>query len=412
MKKYIFLATTICNLGGAQKYIQSKMLWLKEQGWIVEVVYYQDGKKILHGFDGNHTHLVSRLQYPIYWYKKTRIKIISQQLIRLLIEKNCSYEQLVIESTTIGISTWGELLANILGAKHIIYSLQENDVIKNRSVAEFLKFKHRRKELAGITVHSVYNMMHSFDYVIKPEQSYRLVARSTNPVEDYEYPLVEDIKKANYDYVIGSIGRLDKPFVLPTLKSVLEYVKNDDNNKYALLFIGGAFDEEIFKEQFMSLCAKINNVQCFITGFIYPIPSKLVRLCDMFISSSGSAGVSFNEGIPTVSIDGKDLQPIGVIGHTTSHWLFRSEEEIYPLSDYMDDVLKRKKYPRTEPKPQNVVDYEDHLRFIRDSTKEKEYYDVFKLQWNKEQYVPRFLMPLLGPGLYCIIRAKLYSCVR
>lgn len=408
MDSYILLATTICNMGGAQKYLQSKMIWLKANDWKVMVLYYQDGKKILSGFDTEQTHLVKELQYPNYYYNKSRQRRIVNSLFELVKNDVSKVNRVVIESTTIALASWGEPLAQMFKAKHLVFTLQERDIINNRSFADFVVFKFNRKEIAGVTKLAVQRIMSSCGYEIPLEQSYTLDACSSSPVENYEYPLADEIKNIHADYIIGSIGRLDKPYVTPTIESIIHYIRKDSTHRYVLLLIGDASKESGRRKAIEQMCQGISNLTLYITGYLSPIPTELIQICNVFLSSSGSAGVSYREGVPTISIDGKDLQPIGVVGYTTQNRLFRSTEPIRPVEEYLDEVLKQGMYPVKEPIPYPEPDYQSHLIFLENECINQDYYDVSKLCWNKEQRLQRWLMPIIGPRLYhtCISNIK------
>ena len=400
MKIYIFLATTICNIGGAQRYLLSKTKWLEENDWLVYLFYYQDGQRLLDGFDTDHTYLVKEIEFPTFYYNCFRKKQIIKKLSNLVMSRGLNKDSIIIESTTIGISTWGEYLASFIKAKHIIFSLQEKDLIGNHSLGEFLRFKHLRKEVAGIMNDSVMRMMNSFGSIISQEESYTLSAYSTNPIENYKYPLTEEIRQLDVDFIIGSIGRLDKPFVIPTIDSILEYVKDDENHKYLLLLIGDSPSGSKNRNIIENKAKSVNNLKLYVTGYIYPIPSDLLNLCDIFLSSSGSAYITAEFGVPTVSIDGLDLMPIGVLGYTTKECLFRNNEQVRPVRDYLNDVLKQKKYVKRPPKPIKKIDFWSHLNFIKDSSNIIAYYDIKKLCWNTNQRLQRWLMPFVGPLMF------------
>lgn len=397
MKKYIILGATISNMGGAEQYLCAKMAWLRTHGWSVSLFLYRKGR-IMMDVDMDNIHYLKELQYPSYYYSEKK----QNKILRNLLDIVGSIEdtKVVIESTIVSLSTWGESLSQLIGAKHIIYSLQEKDEVRNNSIIDFLKFKHQRRELAGITETSIARMFRSFGITIPKEKSYVLPAYYQDVLKNYEHPLTNKMKEMSYDYAIGSIGRLEKPFVLPTIKSVLEYVKRDLSHHYLLLLIGDTAEGCDRRKKIVDLCTGLSNLTLLITGYLYPIPIDLVQSCDIFFSSSGSAGVSTRCGVPTVSIDGRDLKPIGVVGYTTESRLFRTTEPVRPVEDYLDEILKEKKYPKTSFKSKSEPDYSSHLQFIEESSNTVVYYDRTRFSWNKGQGFQKFIVPLLGPIIY------------
>ena len=400
MKRYIILAATLQKMGGAQNYLQSKLRWLREQGWVADIIFYKEGPVMLPYLKDCH-YCVEELKHPTYYYNSRRREKICDKLLSIVCDN--IYEQTVIESTIVDLSTWGEILASKLNAKHFIFSLQETDIISNHSMADYIRFKYERRELAGITDASVGRMLASFGMTIPEEKSYKLLAYMQDVLEDYEHPLTGKIREMTFDYTIGSIGRLEKPFVMPTINAIIDYVKADSKHQYLLLLIGDAAKGCENRKQIEELCNTIPNITLLITGYLYPIPVELVRTCDVFFSSSGSAGVSVRCGVPTVSIDGKDFKPIGVVGYTTNSRLFRTTEPVRPIAEYLNETLKDKKYPKASFHPMPQPDYTNHMQFIEQSNNIVEYYDISKLKWNKEQRLQRMLMPILGPKVYHVL---------
>ncbi len=397
MKRYIILAATIKNIGGAENYLQSKLRWLRENGWNADLIFYNEGPVLIPYLKDCH-YCIKELMHPTYYYNKKRRNRIRREILSIVCDK--TYDYIVIESTVVDLSTWGELLASAIGAKHFIFSLQELDIINNRSLADYIQFKYNRRELAGIARDSIKNMLASFGMIIPEDKSYQLIATTQGVLEEYDHPITKLLNEMTYDHVIGSISRLEKPFVLPTIRAVVDYIKTDSKHQYVLLLIGEAAKGSDSRKIIEEFCKDIPNLTLFITGYLYPIPIALVQSCDVFLSSSGSAGVSARCGIPTISIDGNDLMPIGVVGYTTNSRLFRTIEPVRPICEYLNEILEQKKYPKTSFQPKAKPDYSSHMQFIKQSCKEQHYYDVSKLCWNKEQRLQRLLMPVLGPKWY------------
>ena len=97
-------------------------------------------------------------------------------------------------------------------------------------------------------------------------------------------------------------------------------------------------------------------------------------------ASSNSILVSANEGVPTIGIDIHDYQPIGVYKHTTDNLWSRENEPLTPLSEWLEEVLIKGKYPKKLIE-HNLADelgehLKPHLDKLNDSAKSKEYFDV------------------------------------
>lgn len=389
------MTSTLKNMGGAQLYLSSKLCWLKKNGWDVDVIYFDSTPSVIPVLR-EYTHCVKELQYMPYYYSSKKTKKILAFLETLI--RPCSLQKVIIESTGKSIALWGELLAKKIEAKHILFNLQEVDVVTNQSMIDFLLFKHKRKELIGIQETSLSKLFNSIKHPIKPSESYSLRAYMTNPVEDFDHPLIDVIKKENYDYVVGSISRLDKQFVVPAFDEFSEYVNLNKNKRFALILIGDAPDSNNNRKYIEDTSRNINNLDVFITGYLYPIPKRLLLKCNMFYASAGSARVSSELGIPTIVYDACDSKTIGILGYTTDNSLFRKDEPALPLSYYLDEILKFGKYPKIQAKERELPDYSKHLDFIKCTIQTKEYFTKFK--WNDNQKKQSLIIPLLGPQLF------------
>lgn len=390
MKSYIFLTPNIFNVGGAQMYLKYKSEWLTEKGYKVIIISSKKGKYMINGLEKFKGFVVEGLYFYPHWFYKRKRKRIEKILLNIIGDNT---EEMIIESTSITVSVWGEIIAKYYNAKHLLYSLQENNEVFDPEILNFLKFKNIRRELAGINPQSIPQI---FKY--KSINGPCLKAYSLNIPEDYDYFLVNEIAKA--DYTIASIGRLDKPFVMPLIKEIISFAQMHDDKYFNFLMIGGSERNEIVKT-LEKMVRKTSNVRMYITGFIYPIPLKLLQLPDVFISSSGACRVSSQQNKITVSIDSHDHKPIGIIGITTKNSIFRDDEPEVELSVLLKEILFDKKYHPTminDDKPLSYVDYTDHLEFINKSDTSREYFN-FEMVQSMNRY-KRLILNFLGQRKY------------
>lgn len=400
MRKYVFIIPTVANMGGAQMYIRNKLLWLRQQGWEVSVIVAQKGVarlKELQEFDL----VVPELAFDIYNYSPKKKK----KVIDFIVKKVCRgrIDELVIESTCISESSWAEEVARCINAKHISFLLQEDNTIINKGVQDFFMFKLRRKELFGITDVSLATMFSSF-YSIKKEDSYSLPAYCNNVEADVDSPYIKKVKDAVCDYRIGMLSRLEKPFVTPAIKDFCLYAQAHHDKRFLLLLMGNAPKGSGILDQIKGQIKEYaTNISVIATGYLYPVPTKLLEMCDAFFTSAGSSWVCLRSGVPTISIDGNDFKPIGILGRTTQHSLFRGENEP-PLdfSKLMDDILIEKKYTKASPSyRKGLPDFSDHMKAVEDSSSEKEYYDVESIQpESMSDYKLKWALSVIGPENY------------
>lgn len=401
-KKYIIITPRISNMGGAQMYIRNKYLYMQSQGWDVDIITSHDGK--IYIADLKHFRcIIPELGHYIYLFSKSTQNKIITNIIKTTIKKK--YDEIIIESTCMGESTWAEVIAQRIGAKHLLFDLQEQHAISSKVIQDFLIFKYNRRKLVGIAPTSLYNLFLPFA-PINIDKSYRLPAYCNNVVEDTECPLLKEINTTNYDYVVGCLSRLDKPFIMPALNDFIIYLNKHTDKKYLFLMIGGAPEGSSYEQKIRDLFKNISNVDIIITGYMFPIPSKLLDICNAFFTSAGSVWVCMRSGIPTISYDANDFCPIGIIGRTTQNALMRADNE--PEQDFsqlMDDILENIKYGK-EPQIRqiNKPDFSSHDEFLSLMSPKKEYFCFDNVQLEKKEKLLSIMLKLFGVTYFAKIR--------
>lgn len=399
MKKYVFVAPSVANMGGAQMYIRNKVLFLRQHGWTVDIILAQGGAANLSELQ-EFNYVVPELAFDIFVFSKRKKQEVLDAIVKRI---GSEAEEVVIESTCIPESSWSEAVSKRLRAKHIVFLLQEENAVGNSRMQEYFLFKHNRKELFGITDTSLGMMFESF-HPIPKEQSYRLPAFCNNVEANVDSPFIELVKGTEYDHLIGMLSRLEKPFVMPSIKDFCRFANKHEDKKFLLLLMGDAPKGSGIIEQIQDLVKNTApNVTVIATGYLYPVPTRLLEMCDAFFTSAGSAGVCKRSGVPTITYDGNDLKPIGILGRTTKNSLFRGENEIQQdFSVLMEQILFKKKYKKETPNyAEGLPDFSSHLKALVDSSPEKEYYDVESIKpESKSDYKLKCSMAIIGPSFY------------
>jgi len=398
MKKYIFFASCITGMGGAQMYLRNKSLYLQEQGWDVSLVSAQRGKIYILELK-RYDWFIPELGFNYYLFSGRKRERIVNEIIGNFIQQQ--FEDIVIESTCMSECTWGEVVAEKIGARHLCYILQEYNVANSFTERNFLRFKYERHELAGIVQKSLQNLFTSF-YPIETEKSYYLPAYCNNVVEDIDSEDLKNINRQDYDYIVGCLSRLDKPFIIHAINGFIDYAQSHLEKKYLLLMIGGAPEGSSFIKNINKLFERISNVTLHITGYLFPVPSKLLDICDVFFTSAGSAWVCKQSGIPTITYDGNDFHPIGILGRTTNNCLLRDKNEpILDLSNLLDKVLLEKSYVK-EPSTQelNNPDFSSHDQFLFEMSREKNYFDFEHVTQSVSEKKLKALLFIFGAENY------------
>ena len=333
-----------------------------------------------------------------------------KQLIDNVITLSSAYNphKIVLESNSLRLSLWGELIAQQLHAKHLLYTLEEKPMIKGKGLLDFLQFKYRRRELVGIAKESLQLLFAPY-FKISTNESYFLPAYCTNPIEDIECSWLRDIPDA--DFCLASFGRLEKPYLQTVLTDMEEFISSHPSKTFNLIFIGGERTGFSVQNQIKRIFSKYSNVYVLITGFLFPVPLSLIRKANVFLSSAGSASATNQLGIPTISYDTLDKQPIGIMSKTTKHSLYRDSEPKVKGYDLLQDILIEKKYEFTSvPFVKRESDFSLHMDFLEKSEHVLEYFDFTDYKVGRIEKI-KILVYKLGGYLGYKIVEKYYAAL-
>lgn len=400
MKSYIILTYTITGLGGSITYVRNKINYVRTLGYIPIVFYcvrHSNAKVYVEELLDFYDNLVEDFIVPIRIYDEKERDSILNKIVKIIGE--CSSDS-VIESHFSTASYWGEMLSEKLLIKHIVFLLQEKFEIIGSQDINFFKFKYDRRELVGIVNQSIPLLFSDYYDNIEPRY---LPAYCNNVVEDICCPPKYCVKEEDV-FCIGSIGRIDKEFVLPIMERIAKFTQRYPEHKFVVLCIGGSSVESDKAEILLKLFESYDNVKCLITGLIYPIPYSMITQMDVFVSTAGSAHISNKYGIPTISIDVLSFEAIGILGYTTSSALYKGDKRVKTLEEYIEDVFEGKYKKEVIEYEDYCFDFSSHLKFIEESDKTKFYFsfDVQKLSLFKmsKQDLKLYMIKKIGFGAY------------
>lgn len=397
MKKYIFLTPAVANFGGSQMYTANKAKYLEKHGW--EVIIFYTAKydnyliPYLEQFKDNYLP-------SIVWYEPKFLPAFkSKQVFKKVIEKVGTADEIVLESHFLCLALWGEIIAKEIGARHIVNFLEEPVRDYTSREYDYWVYKLRRWEFQNSGERSLKRVFKShFDSSFLEYENQ--MSYPCSNVIDYNktYPLVIN----ESDFRIISIGRLDKPYILPMVDELVRFVKSHLDKTFSIYFIGGSNNAEMEN----ALPHKFDdciNVKCYMLGYTFPVPANLVMSCNVGLASSNSVLVTADEGIPTISIDMNDYQAIGVFGYSTKQKLSRTDEPTVKIADLLNDILFTDKYPKGQYKADHSQEFEDafdrEMLFINKSKGNTGYYDILGMYSFKELAIARlkwFVHEILG----------------
>lgn len=339
MKKYIILTSGISDMGGAEMFTSNKVEYLQKYGWKVDVFFYRKVNNILlptlQQFSGN------RISDLIYNFRSLtshhRNKIINN------ISKECNkYDEIVVESQLLTLSYWGEMIAENVNGNHIVNAMEESMPKLSNSEIKFLDFKLKNNQILNAVNERVLKryfgdnikeeyIKYIHDFLGKPICS--------NVIQDIHVDLS---KFGSADFNIISLGRLDKPYVLPTMFQLSKFIKKYPNLKFNLIIIGGSPNGEI-EVKIQDIFKEVLNVNIQALGYLYPVPLQLIKMANVGIAMANSIDVLTQCGVPTINIDISDLKPIGIYGVTTYNKFNRDvNDERLTLIELLENLLINK----------------------------------------------------------------------
>lgn len=408
MKKFIMLSYTIARMGGGQMYQYNKLKYMKKQGYETYVFYSIPGKIVIKDIEKiAHCQCIEELNINPCIVSKKEVsnvkKIIKESL------KSSDDDICVIEACNKPTSLWGEIIAKECRGVCFPFIIDEKIGSLDDKMKDYFYYKRNKDELKGIKKET-YEMIFESD-CDKDGYKYCLPISGNNVVQDIdineEYENIDDFEGVK----ICTIGNLNKEYVMELLRQVIEYSEKWSNEKILYCMIGDSPNSDDIK-RIEELFMNKKNIQLCLMGAMYPIPEKLLYKFDAFVSSAGSARVSGDRGIPTITIDSRDYMSIGIYQAETENTVFRNNEPMIPISKKLKDMMENYEEIRSKlyVKPQTDFDgpFHKHLEYYEKHANTGEYYDILTMRLSKEKLIEKLIYLTMGRKTYEKIRMKIF----
>jgi hypothetical protein len=408
LKKYILFGH-ILGIGGWQLYIDGKAAYLKENGWEVYVLSSKSvsGNQSIK-FDGLKCFENNMMKELIYWpyhFTSRQQNIVLREMVNNVGERSSENDTIIIESTSMYYSFWGEILAKELNAKHFVYLLHSHFEVIPNSWLDYFSFKYDRRELAGMVDETIPALFSGYRHIDKNEK-YGLCAAGRNPLcNDAESDAIAEsiiCKIRDYDYIIGAFGTLNKPHAPQVFEEVKKFVFRHQDKNIVYLVIGSSGTGEV-EATILEESIECENLHPILAGEMYPVPEKLFKEMDVCIGSWGSANAAAIAGAKTIRLASDiDVIPQGLIGYTLTKKPYSQYKGIGELNEVLEDVLVNEKYSDMEYiPPSEYPDYQQehrkHMEFIEQSCEIKEYYNINTIKPPSfKQYLKKYIFMVLG----------------
>ena len=353
MKLYLFLTNTIGGCSGGVTYVRNKLVWLQKRGW--DVVVYDAGGQVSESvlFTELMRFLCNRnfeLYYPPCFFTQRRRNAV----VNRIANKHKYKSQVVVESNTINLALWGEMIASSLKAKHLIYLIQENLIIQTKEQFDYLNYKAKNKELFSINTQA-YELLFSKYEEVKDADNHYWEASNASPILDIENERLNNIPRA--DINISHFGR-KKDYFHYMINEVKSFAESHPKTQINFLLLG----IESFKKNGYVFSDNLNIIPL---GNMNPVPSLFYKISNVVIATAGCASMSFKYGAKVISMDTSECKPLGVMGFTTLDRTYRTvgNNNNKDLSVLLEELLIKDLYkgepPMRLPAPQKSYDYQN-----------------------------------------------------
>lgn len=389
-RHYIIIGSTAGGVSGGIIYHRNKLIFMKKKGWNSHILSTEKGKIQVGGLS---SFVLGQYPFLKQFPNSFPTSLLSQNLnivVAELLKLKC--EEIVIESGTEVTAVWGELIAARMQCKHVVIYINEFSLCMKPSLASFFKFKFNRKELACISDKHMISIFSNY-WNVNENNAVSLSCACSNSLQ-YCNSIYNDL---SFDgNVVGYIGRIDKPFFGQMYQEIENFCLLHSEKSYNLVIFGGS-SQKIAIERLEKRCSKIPNLSLVLTGFIYPIPFAATQKIDVFFACAGSSSVAFKTGKPTVDIDSVSYCISGVLKRISPKVHVKCPKGDSYL-DYLEWILNDKvkltidSYCLDEDATFIDNAFEDHLKFLENSSKELFYYEVDSISMiYYKDYIKRIL---------------------
>lgn len=411
-KVYIFFHRTITNVGGGEIYLRNKINYLKKQGFKIIVISTMYGKIFIDDLKEFESMIVPELCYSPFIYAEKKRQSLLKKISDIVNYNN----QCFIESHSNPLCIWAELYAKQTNSRNFIFLIDDSFRKLSELMLNFYIYKHQRREVLGIAPKSLY-LLFKEQYSLPEGTNYHLSFFSSNSVEEDLDSRISISKE--YDFKLATISRLEKLSVPIICSEIKKFAKRNVNKTILYVIFGGSEDKKIIKK-LKKIFMDIDNVDFYITDFIYPIPLQDVKKFDLFISLAGAARTTYNLGIPTLSIEVSSGKPLGILGFNTEDNQYRSAGRVVwnsieeALMEYFE---QDKKYinrieVKTLPKLTDVM--LSHVEFVNETldSVETNYFDFPNEIYDKTMkgIIIRFTSSFFSDSMFYKVLKFLRKC--
>lgn len=339
MKKYIILTPNVCGMGGAELYILRRSKHLKERGFdvFVFVAFHKQYFPLKEDFDGVSIHVVPELLH----YSSSISLRSMENVVDTIVNTVGEASDIFIESHTLSTIEWGEIIANKCKGKHLGYLLAEPPISGYRfnPGKKIFNYKLNKGQLYGCSNMSLKIIFQNMNV----PDNYVNIGFDESELEDKCSPAL-NINKGNEEFVIATVGRLDKPYIEPLIENVISFAKTHKETKIMLLVAGGSLVagcEERLRNKYNNDVIRVDNLNVVFTGYIEKLGRDFFQIADVFVGLGTASINAISQRCVTINIDPSDRmeKSSGFFGTDTKNFAYADSGVLYNLNDKLEECL-------------------------------------------------------------------------
>lgn len=340
-KNYLIITPSISNLGGAQLYILRRAKYLINHGYTVKIIVsnHNSTNFILEKqFTTIPILYLRQFQNPISFYSKRRIDSIIDIVQSFLKD----FDTGIVESSSLEVAVWGELIAGRFNSKHIIYLLAEPRVYHYIYYPgyQFFEYKLNRGEFYGT---SEYTLPLIFGKSIENDKNnFVNVPFDPDELASLSEPSLDTKDIDQSSFVIGTITRLEKPYLKPFIESCIRFAEKHKERKITLVVAGGSENAHLFdqlRKTYNNASLRTSNLVILFTGYIKTLGKDFFRRLDVFVGMGTASINAISQGCATLNMDPDTDKCSGIFGIDTDNFAYPKNGKTYLVEDKLESLM-------------------------------------------------------------------------
>lgn len=334
---YCILTNRITNIGGAQLYTLRRAKYLKNEGYDVKIIVCDVGGDFIlkDDFDDIEILCIPELLKPVFAFKNNSVAEILNNCLQFL-NKNC--KEGIIETHSLSLSIWGELIGQRAYYHHIIYLLSEIPISKYNfyPIRDFFLWKLKKGEMYGVTNVSLKFIMEQFyneDY-----NKYVNIPFDANEIVDISVTSILELIPEEA-FVISTISRLEKVYVEKLIQAVIEVGKEINNKEIYLVVVGDDVNKQLLTNLKNRYEGNLHNVTIIFPGYIHPIGKDFYQRTNIFVGMGTAAVNSISQSCATITIDPIKSKASGIFGVDNFNFAFPENNKLYTIAELLRKLM-------------------------------------------------------------------------